>query len=61
VYHKELSDYSKSAAIFRPVSGAMASRFTTAAIVDSGPKVIEGLHQPTHQEESAPASQQEEK
>ena len=61
VYHKELSDYSKSAAIFKPVSGAMASRFTTAAVVDSGPKAIEGLHQPTHQEESARASQQEEK
>jgi G patch domain-containing protein 1 len=48
-YHKELSDYSKSATIFKPVSGAMASRFTTAAVVDSGPKAVEGLHQPTHE------------
>lgn len=56
-YHKELSDYSKSAGIFKPVSGAMASRFTTAAVVESGPKAIEGLHQPTHQEE--PAHQEE--
>jgi G patch domain-containing protein 1 len=61
VYHKELHDYSKSAAIFKPVSGAMASRFTTAAVVESGPKAIEGLHQPTHQEEPAPAPGQEEK
>jgi G patch domain-containing protein 1 len=60
-YHKELSDYSKSAAIFKPVSGAMASRFTTAAVVDTGPKAIEGLHQPTHEPEPTPTSQQEEK
>ena len=50
-YHKELSDYSKSASIFKPVTGAMASRFTTAAVVDSGPKAVEGLHQPTHEPE----------
>jgi G patch domain-containing protein 1 len=60
-YHKELSDYSKSAAIFKPVSGAMASRFTTAAVVDTGPKTIEGLHQPTHEPEPTPAPQHEEK
>jgi G patch domain-containing protein 1 len=60
-YHKELSDYSKSAAIFKPVSGAMASRFTTAAVVDTGPQAIEGLHQPTHETEPTPTPQQEEK
>jgi hypothetical protein len=54
---KELSDYSKSAAIFKPVSGAMASRFTTAAVVDLGPTAIEGLHQPTHEPEPTPAPQ----
>lgn len=59
-YHKELSDYSKSAAIFKPVSGAMASRFTTAAVVDTGPKTIEGLHQPTHEPEPTSTPQQEE-
>ncbi|KAH9066795.1 hypothetical protein EDB87DRAFT_1588266 [Lactarius vividus] len=58
-YHRELSDYSKSAAIFKPVSGAMANRFTTAAVIDSGPTAIEGLHQPTHVPETAPVSQQE--
>ena len=60
-YHKELSDYSKSAAIFKPVSGAMASRFTTAAVVDTGPKAVEGLHQPMHEPEPTPTSQHEEK
>jgi G patch domain-containing protein 1 len=54
-YHKELSDYSMSAAIFKPVSGAMASRFTTAAVVDLGPKAVEGLHQPKHEQEPARA------
>ena len=60
-YHKELSDYSKSAAIFQPVFGAMASRFTTTAVVDSGPKAVEGLHQPTHDVEPTRTTQQEEK
>ena len=60
-YHKELFDYSKSAGIFKPVSGAMANRFTTAAVVDTGPKAIEGLHQPTHEPEPTPAPHQEEK
>lgn len=59
-YHRELSDYSKSAAIFKPVSGAMASRFTTAAVVDLGPTAVEGLHQPTHVPETALVPQGEE-
>ncbi|KAI9458144.1 hypothetical protein BJY52DRAFT_437826 [Lactarius psammicola] len=59
-YHRELSDYSKSAAIFKPVSGAMANRFTTAAVVESGPTATEGLHQPTHAPETAPVPQREE-
>jgi len=61
VYYKELSDYSKSAAIFKPVSGAMASRFTTAADVDVGPKAVEGLHQPAHEPEPTAPPQKEEK
>jgi G patch domain-containing protein 1 len=61
VYHKELSDYSTSAAIFKPVTGAMASRFTSAAVVESGPKAVEGLHQPTHEVDPTPMLQQEEK
>jgi G patch domain-containing protein 1 len=60
-YHKELSDYSKSAGIFKPVSGAMAGRFTTAAVVELGPNAVEGLHQPTHEVEPTPPQQQEEK
>jgi G patch domain-containing protein 1 len=60
-YRKELSDYSKSAGIFKPVSGAMASRFTTAAVVDLGPNAVEGLHQPTYEVEPTAIPQQEEK
>jgi G patch domain-containing protein 1 len=60
-YHKELSDYTKSAGIFKPVSGAMASRFTSAAVVEAGPNAIEGLHQPTHEPEPTLPPQQEEK
>ncbi|KAI0034482.1 hypothetical protein K488DRAFT_83992 [Vararia minispora EC-137] len=47
-YRKELSDYAKSAVVFKPVTGAMAGRFTSAAVVDTGPKIIEGLYQPVH-------------
>jgi len=39
----------------------MASRFTTAAVVETGPNAVEGLHQPTHDQEPTPAQRQEEK
>ncbi|EMD39102.1 hypothetical protein CERSUDRAFT_104368 [Gelatoporia subvermispora B] len=45
-FNKELEDYAKSATVFKPLSGAMAGRFRSAAIVENGPKIIEGLHQP---------------
>ncbi|KAG1897082.1 uncharacterized protein F5891DRAFT_1050235 [Suillus fuscotomentosus] len=50
-FAKEINDYAKSAALFRPVSGAMAGRFTSAAVLDLGPKIIEGLHTPAAQPE----------
>ncbi|KAG1771048.1 hypothetical protein EV702DRAFT_1137589 [Suillus placidus] len=50
-FAKEISDYAKSAALFRPVSGAMAGRFTSAAVLDLGSKIIEGLHTPAAQPE----------
>ncbi|KAG8959751.1 hypothetical protein FRC03_007527 [Tulasnella sp. 419] len=46
-FFKELSDFSKSAMIFKPATGAMASRFTSAVVVEGGAKVVEGLHQPS--------------
>jgi len=46
-FQRELEDYAKAAMIFKPVSGAMASRFQSAAHVEKGPMVHEGLHQPT--------------
>ncbi|KAG1747898.1 uncharacterized protein EDB91DRAFT_1115387 [Suillus paluster] len=48
-FAREKSDYAKSAALFRPVSGVMAGRFTSAAVLDLGPKIIEGLHTPATQ------------
>jgi len=45
-FNQELANYAKAAQIFKPVSGAMASRFTTASVVEQGPKAAEGLHQP---------------
>ncbi|TCD61711.1 hypothetical protein EIP91_008020 [Steccherinum ochraceum] len=47
-FNKELGDYAKAATVFKPLSGAMAGRFTSAVIVESGPKAVEGLHQPDH-------------
>ncbi|KAK0466836.1 uncharacterized protein EV420DRAFT_1617123 [Desarmillaria tabescens] len=49
-FNKELQDYSKSAQIFKPVSGAMAGRFTSATVIDHGPKIYEGLHTPSAEE-----------
>lgn len=46
-FNHELAEYANAARIFKPVSGAMASRFTSAAVVEAGPKAIEGLHQPS--------------
>ncbi|KAH7909692.1 hypothetical protein BJ138DRAFT_195776 [Hygrophoropsis aurantiaca] len=45
-YAREMRDYAKAAALFRPISGAMAGRFTSAAVLDLGPKIVEGLHTP---------------
>lgn len=50
---KEISDYAKAAALFRPISGAMAGRFTSASVLDLGPKIVEGLHTPAAQPEEA--------
>ncbi|KAL0953926.1 hypothetical protein HGRIS_005091 [Hohenbuehelia grisea] len=50
-FNKELEDYATAAQIFKPMSGAMASRFTSAAIIDHGPKVHEGLHTPSQEAE----------
>lgn len=46
-YNHELEEYAKSAMIFKPMSGAMANRFTSAAIIETGPKIQEGLSMPT--------------
>jgi len=58
-FNKELADYEKSALLFRPISGAMANRFTSAAVVDHGPKILEGPHQPVVEEEPEPPSKEQ--
>ncbi|KAH9893159.1 hypothetical protein C8Q73DRAFT_791046 [Cubamyces lactineus] len=50
-FNKELEDYAKSATVFKPLSGAMAGRFRSAVVVETGPKIIEGLHQPQSTDE----------
>lgn len=59
-FNKELADYAKSATVFKPLSGAMASRFKSAAIVETGPKIIEGLHTPDLSAEAAEEPKPEE-
>jgi G patch domain-containing protein 1 len=46
-FNTEMESYAKAALLFKPMSGAMASRFTAAAVVEGGPKIHEGLHTPS--------------
>ncbi|KAG6879940.1 hypothetical protein C0992_009298 [Termitomyces sp. T32_za158] len=52
-FNKEVEDYAKAALLFKPMSSAMAGRFTSAAVVETGPKMHEGLHTPSHDEEES--------
>ncbi|RDB18586.1 G patch domain-containing protein 1 [Hypsizygus marmoreus] len=49
-FNKEVEDYAKAALLFKPISGAMAGRFTSAAVVEHGPMIHEGLHTPSAEE-----------
>lgn len=46
-FNQEAAEYARSASVFRPMSAAMAGRFTSAAMVEHGPKAVEGLYTPT--------------
>ncbi|CAE6437542.1 unnamed protein product [Rhizoctonia solani] len=50
-FNKEMEDYAKAAAIFKPVTGAMAGRFVggTSTIIGGAPVVEGGLYQPTYE------------
>jgi hypothetical protein len=50
-FNKEMEDYAKAAAIFKPVTGAMAGRFVggTSTIIGATPIVEGGLYQPTYE------------
>ncbi|KIK11571.1 hypothetical protein PISMIDRAFT_19413 [Pisolithus microcarpus 441] len=43
LYALEMNEYAKAAALFRPVTGAMAGRFASAVVLDLGPKIVERL------------------
>jgi len=62
-FQLELEEYAQAATVFKPLSGAMAGRFTTAKAVEQGPAVIEGLHTPSHSappERNTPETKMEE-
>jgi G patch domain-containing protein 1 len=52
-FAKQISKYAKSAALFCPVDGGVAGRLTSAAVLDLGPKIIEGLHTAVAQQAGA--------
>lgn len=59
---KEMEDYAKAASLFKPMSGAMAGRFTSAAVLEMDTKVVEGLYQPSSGElEASEKKRKEEK
>lgn len=49
-FHKEISDYVKSAQIFKPVTGAMANRFASSVTVEAVGVQHPGLYQPTQED-----------
>jgi len=57
-YAFEMSEFAKAAALFRPISGAMAGRFTSAAVLEVGPKIVEGLHTPSAAQASKETEQE---
>ncbi|CAE6495584.1 unnamed protein product [Rhizoctonia solani] len=58
-FNKEMEDYAKSAAIFKPVTGAMAGRFVggTSTIIGGAPTVEGGLYQPTYEKKDEETTQ----
>ena len=56
-YALEMSEFAKAAALFRPVSGAMAGRFTSGTVLELGPKIVEGLHTPSAEQASQEGEQ----
>ncbi|KAL5633454.1 hypothetical protein ACGC1H_003821 [Rhizoctonia solani] len=58
-FNKEMEDYAKAAAIFKPVTGAMAGRFVggTSTIIGGAPIVEGGLYQPTYEKKDEETTQ----
>ncbi|KDQ61939.1 hypothetical protein JAAARDRAFT_190648 [Jaapia argillacea MUCL 33604] len=59
-FQKEIEDYKKAAFVFKPLSGAMAGRFTSSATVEFSTKATEGLHTPKFEPETKPSGGEEE-
>lgn len=57
-FNKEMEDYAKAAAIFKPVTGAMAGRFVggSSTIIGAAPIVEGGLYQPTYENKTEESS-----
>ncbi|EPQ56137.1 hypothetical protein GLOTRDRAFT_120771 [Gloeophyllum trabeum ATCC 11539] len=60
-FQKELQDYAKAAVVFKPLSAAMAGRFTSASVVETGPQISEGLYTPAFEPEKTEEEKAEEK
>ncbi|CAE7198866.1 unnamed protein product [Rhizoctonia solani] len=58
-FNKEMEDYAKAAAIFKPVTGAMAGRFVggTSTMIGGAPIVEGGLYQPTYEKKNEEPTQ----
>ncbi|KAF8677324.1 hypothetical protein RHS04_06009 [Rhizoctonia solani] len=58
-FNKEMEDYAKAAAIFKPVTGAMAGRFVggSSTIIGGAPIVEGGLYQPTYEKKDEGSTQ----
>ncbi|CAE6512733.1 unnamed protein product [Rhizoctonia solani] len=58
-FNKEMEDYAKAAAIFKPVTGAMAGRFVggTSTVIGGAPIVEGGLYQPTYEKKDEETTQ----
>ena len=59
-FTKEVGDYAKAASLFKPMSAAMAGRFTSAAVLEMDTNVVEGLHHPSREELEASEKRREE-
>jgi G patch domain-containing protein 1 len=56
-FNREAAEFAQAAAVFKPLSGAMAGRFTTAAVVESTANAHGGLYTPSFDKEEPKAEE----